>query len=33
MVKKIFGGLEMTWRRLILFAVISGILTGLIALP
>ena len=33
MVKKIFSGLEMTWRRLILFAVISGILTGLIALP
>ncbi len=32
MIKKIFGGLEMTWRRLILFAVISGILTGLIAL-
>ena len=32
MIKKIFGGLEMTWGRLILFAVISGILTGLIAL-
>lgn len=29
---KIFGGIKMTWLRLILFAVISGIVTGLIAL-
>ena len=32
MVKKIFGGLKMTWPRLIIFAVISGIVTALIAL-
>ena len=32
MVKKLFGGLKMTWPRLILFAVISGIVTALIAL-
>ena len=30
--KKLFGGLKMTWPRLILFAVVSGIVTGLIAL-
>ena len=29
---KIFGGIRMTWFRLILHAVISGIVTGLIAL-
>ena len=32
MLSKIFGGIKMTWKRLILFAVISGIITGLIAL-
>ena len=32
MVKKLFGGIKMTWPRLILFAVISGIVTALIAL-
>ena len=32
MIGKIFGGIRMTWKRLILFAVISGIITGLIAL-
>ena len=32
MLKKIFGGIRMTWPRLILFAVISGVITGLIAL-
>lgn len=32
MVKKLFGGLRMTWPRLIFFAVISGIVTALIAL-
>ncbi len=32
MLKKIFGGIRMTWPRLILFAVISGLITGLIAL-
>ncbi len=32
MVRKIFGGIKMTWPRLILFAVISGLITGLIAL-
>ena len=32
MVKKLFGGLKMTWPRLIIFAVISGIITALIAL-
>ena len=30
--KKLFGGLKMTWPRLILFAVVSGIVTALIAL-
>ena len=30
--KKIFGGLKMTWPRLVIFAVISGIVTALIAL-
>lgn len=29
---KIFGGLNMSWRNLIIFAVISGVVTGLIAL-
>lgn len=29
---KLFGGIRLTWRRLILFAVISGVITGLIAL-
>ena len=32
MLSKIFGGIRMTWKRLILFAVISGVITGLIAL-
>ena len=32
MLKKIFGGIKMTWPLLILFAVISGLVTGLIAL-
>ena len=32
MIGKIFGGIRMTWKRLILFAVVSGIITGLIAL-
>ena len=32
MLKKLFGGLKMTWPRLIVFAVISGIVTSLIAL-
>lgn len=32
MVKKLFGRLRMTWPRLIFFAVISGIVTALIAL-
>ena len=32
MIRKIFGGIKMTWPRLILFAVISGLITGLVAL-
>ena len=32
MEKKLFGGIKMTWPRLIIFAVISGIVTALIAL-
>jgi len=32
MIQKIFGGIKMTWPRLILFAVISGLITGLVAL-
>ncbi len=32
MLQKLFGGIKMTWSRLILFAVISGLVTGLIAL-
>ncbi len=32
MLGKIFGGTEMTWKRLILFALISGLVTGLVAL-
>ncbi len=32
MLRKIFGGIKMTWPRLILFAVISGIVTALIAM-
>ena len=32
MLKKLFGGIKMTWPRLILFAVISGIITALIAM-
>lgn len=32
MVKKLFGGIRMTWPRLILFAVISGVVTALIAM-
>ena len=32
MLRKLFGGIKMTWPRLILFAVISGAVTALIAL-
>ena len=32
MLRKLFGGIKMTWPRLILFAVISGVVTALIAL-
>ncbi len=32
MLSKLFGGIRMTWKRLIVFAVISGVITGLIAL-
>ena len=32
MLKKLFGGIKMTWPRLIMFAVISGVVTALIAL-
>ncbi len=32
MIQKIFGGIKMTWPRLILFAVVSGLITGLVAL-
>ena len=32
MLNKLFGGIRMTWKRLIVFAVISGVITGLIAL-
>ena len=32
MAKKLFGGLKMTWPRLIAFAVVSGVVTALIAL-
>ncbi len=32
MLKKLFGGIKMTWPRLILFAAVSGLVTGLIAL-
>ena len=32
MLKKLFGGIKWTWLRLILFAVICGVVTGLIAL-
>ena len=32
MLSKLFGGIRMTWKRLIIFAVISGVITGLIAL-
>ena len=32
MLRKMFGGIRMTWRTLILFAILSGIVTGLIAL-
>jgi len=32
MLRKIFGGIRMTWPQLILFAVLSGLITGLIAL-
>ena len=28
--KKIFGGIEMTWKRVIIFSVIAGVYTGLI---
>ena len=32
MIKKLFGGIKMTWPRLIIFALVSGIVTALIAL-
>lgn len=32
MLRKLFGGIRMTWPRLIIFAVVSGIVTALIAL-
>ena len=32
MLSKVFGGIRMAWQRLILFALISGLITGLIAL-
>ena len=32
MLRKLFGGIRMTWPRLVLFAVISGVVTALIAL-
>ena len=32
MLRKLFGGIKMTWGRLIAFAVASGVITGLIAL-
>ena len=31
-IKKLFGGLELTWPRLIIAAIVAGIVTGLIAL-
>ena len=30
--RKLFGGLNLTWPRLIVFAVIAGVYTGLMAL-
>ena len=30
--KKLFGGIDLTWKRLIIFAVIAGLYTGLMAL-
>ena len=32
MLKKLFGGIKLTWPRLILFAVVSGVVTALIAM-
>ena len=32
MLKKLFGGIRMTWPCLVIFAVISGLVTGLVAL-
>ena len=32
MLRKIFGGIRMTWPRLLLFAAVSGLVTGLVAL-
>lgn len=32
MLRKLFGGIRMTWPRLIIFAVVSGVVTALIAL-
>ena len=32
MLKKLFGGIKMTWPRLIVFAILSGVITALIAL-
>ena len=32
MVKKIFGGIDLTWKKLILFAILIGVYTGIIAM-
>lgn len=32
LIKKLFGGFEMTWKRLIIFAVLAGVYTALMAL-
>ena len=29
--KKLFGGIDLTWKKLIIFAVIAGIYTGVMA--
>ena len=33
MLKKLFGGIDLNWKKLILFAIISGIYAGIAALP
>ena len=30
--KKVFGGIEMTWKRVIIFAIIAGVYTALMAM-